>query len=91
MAIRRGHGSEGSALEVHVESGGDHAHAHGGQLGAHLGQAIIEELGLIDAHHFDLAGEEQKVAAAGHGGAANGVAIVTDHIGPRRSGCPHWA
>ena len=55
-----GHGTqrrdwaEGHSLEVHVQSGDDDAHAAVGQLVAHVDQALVEELGLVDAHHVDV-------------------------------------
>ena len=48
------HRSEGHALEVHVESCHDDAHATVGKFVTHFGQPVVEELRLVDTHHVDV-------------------------------------
>ncbi len=48
---QRGHGIEGSAEEVLVESADEHRATFGREQLSDLGQPVVEELGLVDGHH----------------------------------------
>ena len=75
-----GHGTEGIALEVHVETGNDDALAGIGQLVADVDESFVEELRLIDAHHVGLGREEQNGLAVLDGRRDDGVGVVAHHL-----------
>ncbi len=55
------HGSEGYALEVHVESGTYDADATGRELLAYVHDTHVEELGLVDTHYVNIIGQQQNL------------------------------
>ena len=73
---QRGHRAERLSGVVHVQTRDDHAHAVVGQPAAHVDDAFVEELRLVDAHHVDVGGHQQDVLRRLDGGGADGVRVV---------------
>ena len=78
-----GHGAKRPPLVVEVQAGDDDADASVGQRVAHVGQAVVEELGFVHAHDgHGRAGIDvlQQGLAAGHHGGRHRVAVVAHHF-----------
>lgn len=49
-----GHGTKGSAAEVHIETGDDHPVASEGEFFADFPEGLVKKLGFIDADDIDI-------------------------------------
>ena len=75
-----GHGAERLAAEIGIQAGYDYPDAHAGELLHYVDYAHVEELGLVDADHVNVSGEEQQAAGRLHGGRDDGVGIMAHHF-----------
>ena len=74
------HRSEGHTLEVHVKSGHDDADTMIGQGVAHLDDAVVEELCLVDANHVDVVGQQQDASRRVDRRRLNMLLVVAHHV-----------
>ena len=75
-----GHGAERFSQVVRIQAGDDHADALVGQGLADLDDAVVEELGFVDANHLDIVLYLEHAGRALDGGAGNAVGVVRDHV-----------
>ena len=52
-------GTEGHTLEVHVQASDDYPYPTVRQLVAHVNQSVVKKLSLVNAHHVDVARQQQ--------------------------------
>ena len=70
-----GHGPEGLSEEVRVQAGDDHADAPAGEFLDDADDAVIEELGLVDADDLDVRVDLEHPGRGLDGGAGNAVGV----------------
>ena len=73
-----GHGAEGFAAEVEVEAGDDDADAAVGEFVADGDDAVVEELGFVDADDFAVAAQQEDALRGVDGCGHDAGAFVAD-------------
>ena len=76
----RRHRPEGYAFVVHIQTGNDNTDTAVGQFVADADQAVVEELGLVDAYYVDIAGQQQDAGRRVEWGRGYGVVVVADDL-----------
>ena len=80
MSFSPGHRAERFAKVVRIQAGDDHADTPVGQFLAYADDAVVEELGFVDAHHLHIGIDLQHAGRSFDGRTGNAVGVVRNYV-----------